>query len=371
MPDYDRPKPIRPCECRNRGPCARNCRDNYTPLPELRPQAQPPPPMLGLPPRQNQGDHSLLVTGMTIMGSMLCSALILCIFFALVRFYFNRRINQSSRRSFPVGFFGSRDDFFLDEDQIMPHLDNPIWYINTIGLQQSVIDSITVFKYRKDGGFIEGTECSVCLNEFQEDESLRLLPKCTHGFHLPCIDTWLRSHQNCPLCRAPVVSDAMVAQTGALEPNSNGSSSSNETAVENDVGEGGTGACRIEYGNTSENSRKILGHSDGNVLSDLDGIQATRRSVSLDLACATAMEATAEHKHGCSLDSELEELQYSKGKIGVKQSMGSSSICKLMKSCSVGRSLSKGPLPMKRSVSSAGIFLLSKPSKTQGSILPL
>ncbi|XP_038999870.1 E3 ubiquitin-protein ligase RING1-like [Hibiscus syriacus] len=250
-----RPK-SRPCKCPNRDRCIRNCRGNYIPSPWLRP---PPPPLQALPPRQNHDDHSLLVTGMTIKGSMLCYALILCIFFALVRFYFNKRINHS-RRSFPI------------------------WYINTIGLQQSVIDSIMVFKYKKDERLIEGTECSICLNDFQEDESLRLLPNCTHGFHLPCIDTRLRSHQNCPLYRAPVVSHAMVAQTSASEPNSISSGSSNDRMVENDDGEGGAGeelrTCRIEDGNTSENSRKNLGHSDGNVLSDLDGIEATRRLVS-------------------------------------------------------------------------------------------
>ncbi|KAF1001522.1 hypothetical protein AG4045_000284, partial [Apium graveolens] len=50
-----------------------------------------------------------------------------------------------------------------------------------------------------------GTDCSVCLTEFQDDETLRLLPKCNHAFHIPCIDTWLRSHTTCPLCRAGIV----------------------------------------------------------------------------------------------------------------------------------------------------------------------
>ena len=54
-------------------------------------------------------------------------------------------------------------------------------------------------------GLVEGTDCSVCLSEFQEDESVRLLPKCGHAFHIQCIDTWLRSHSNCPLCRANVI----------------------------------------------------------------------------------------------------------------------------------------------------------------------
>lgn len=76
---------------------------------------------------------------------------------------------------------------------------------NTGGLDESLIRSITVRKYKKGDGLVEGTDCSVCLSEFQDCESLRLLPKCNHAFHLPCIDTWLRSHSSCPLCRSNIV----------------------------------------------------------------------------------------------------------------------------------------------------------------------
>lgn len=381
MPDLDLPPPGSACKCQginNKGPCNQPYGDNHKPL---MPTPQKLPPLAPeLNHSQKHDEQSLLVTGFTVVASMLSSALLLCIFVALVRLYFNKRNNHSRRRSLPVVFFGTQDDFFLDEDQI-PQVDNPMWYINTVGLQQSVIDSITVFKYKKHDGLIEGTECSVCLNEFQEDENLRLLPKCSHGFHLPCIDTWLRSHQNCPLCRAPVVSETMTAQTSEPGPNSIDSGSSHETLVENDVGEGGISeemrTCRIEDEDTWENSRKNLGHSDSNILSDKDGIQeeikATRRSVSLDLSSAIEIggEGTAKHKHRGSLDTELQQLKCSTGKIALKRSRGGSSLCNLMKSSSIGRSLTKGPVSMKRSFSSGGIFLLSKRTKGQGSILPL
>ncbi|CAH8369091.1 unnamed protein product [Eruca vesicaria subsp. sativa] len=84
-------------------------------------------------------------------------------------------------------------------------VDHPVWHIRTIGLNPTVISSIKVCKYSKTDGVVEGTDCSVCLSEFEEEETLRLLPKCRHAFHVPCIDTWLRSHTNCPVCRAPVV----------------------------------------------------------------------------------------------------------------------------------------------------------------------
>lgn len=76
------------------------------------------------------------------------------------------------------------------------------------GLDEALIKSITVMKYTKsqDDGevVVEGRECSVCLSEFEESESLRLLPRCNHAFHLPCIDTWLKSHDTCPLCRSTI-----------------------------------------------------------------------------------------------------------------------------------------------------------------------
>ncbi|CAD6235049.1 unnamed protein product [Miscanthus lutarioriparius] len=48
-------------------------------------------------------------------------------------------------------------------------------------------------------------ECAVCLNEFDDNEMLRLLPKCPHVFHPDCIDTWLTSHVTCPICHANLV----------------------------------------------------------------------------------------------------------------------------------------------------------------------
>ncbi|XP_062219955.1 E3 ubiquitin-protein ligase Os04g0590900-like [Phragmites australis] len=72
------------------------------------------------------------------------------------------------------------------------------------GLDETLINKITVCKYKRGDGFVDSTDCSVCLGEFRDGESLRLLPKCSHAFHLPCIDTWLKSHSNCPLCRCNI-----------------------------------------------------------------------------------------------------------------------------------------------------------------------
>jgi len=44
-------------------------------------------------------------------------------------------------------------------------------------------------------------ECMICLSEFTKGEKLRILPKCNHGFHVRCIDKWLKEHSSCPKCR--------------------------------------------------------------------------------------------------------------------------------------------------------------------------
>ncbi|OEL21812.1 RING-H2 finger protein ATL54 [Dichanthelium oligosanthes] len=86
-----------------------------------------------------------------------------------------------------------------------------IWYIRTVGLDEASINSIAATRYRAGAGLLGVADCSVCLGEFQDGELLRLLPKCGHAFHVPCIDTWLRAHVNCPLCRSHVLDPAVTA----------------------------------------------------------------------------------------------------------------------------------------------------------------
>ncbi|GAA0143592.1 hypothetical protein LIER_04242 [Lithospermum erythrorhizon] len=54
--------------------------------------------------------------------------------------------------------------------------------------------------FDNDGGY----RCAICLSVCKQGEEVRQLQGCKHIFHAPCIEMWLISHSDCPLCRSSV-----------------------------------------------------------------------------------------------------------------------------------------------------------------------
>nr|XP_043617545.1 RING-H2 finger protein ATL52-like [Erigeron canadensis] len=85
---------------------------------------------------------------------------------------------------------------------------------NDISFDNSVAELIPAHKHKKVMGSDDDEPmCAVCLSDFEEGEELRTLPDCMHSFHVPCIDMWLYSHRNCPVCRM----DATTIATPLVE----------------------------------------------------------------------------------------------------------------------------------------------------------
>ncbi|XVF14966.1 hypothetical protein REPUB_Repub09cG0107000 [Reevesia pubescens] len=80
--------------------------------------------------------------------------------------------------------------------------DNPSAATVNTGIEQKALKTFPVVNYSAEMN-LPGldTECVICLSEFVPGERLRFLPKCNHGFHVRCIDKWLKSHSSCPKCR--------------------------------------------------------------------------------------------------------------------------------------------------------------------------
>jgi len=236
-------------------------------------------------------------------------------------------------------------------------VDHPIWYIRTVGLQPSVISSITVCKYKSGEGIVEGAECSVCLNEFQEDETLRLLPKCSHAFHVPCIDTWLRSHTNCPMCRAPIIKSTV--QSPSPEPNVENPRQVEEAQVGNSQRSGGSGGeivdevreLRIVIEEEAESAVERCENSN----EEVTGIQPMRRSVSMDSLSASKISRAVANilpvKSDGNPDTQLVKSIESNTRVVPKRVEGNQNSMRSSGSSSKGRSLPNGPNFMRRSFS--------------------
>uniref|UniRef100_A0A1J3EFV4 RING-type E3 ubiquitin transferase n=1 Tax=Noccaea caerulescens TaxID=107243 RepID=A0A1J3EFV4_NOCCA len=139
------------------------------------------------------------------------------------------------------------------------------------GLDESAIREIPIFKFKKRDAVVGGEEdenkssqeCSVCLSEFQEEEKLRIIPNCCHVFHIDCIDTWLQSNANCPLCRTSVSCDASFPLDLLYAPSSSPENNPPHRNLEPDGVLGGDNDfVVIDLGNSDGNNRQSVRNRD-------------------------------------------------------------------------------------------------------------
>ncbi|KAM6557541.1 hypothetical protein CsatB_004560 [Cannabis sativa] len=311
----------------------------------------PPPPPLDFP-EDNHSSPNFSPLVVAIIG-ILVSAFLLVSYYTLISKYCG---NMDQGRRFREDNNNNNQDDDFEEDHYPS--DHEPWHVVTNGLDEALIKSITVCKYNKGDGFIDGTDCSVCLNEFQEEESVRLLPKCNHAFHIQCIDTWLRSHSNCPLCRAQVVCVNASTNPTQLPSLMAETSSSNETIEENPFREIENGVLGRDQ--NSERSSRVeefeIGNNGGNVrktsslraFSDLEERHTVieirdeiRRSISMDHPGRNRVSIADILNHGNEEVDEEEEEECSIGKNERRKGV----------SISV-----RNPVVMKRSFSSGRFF---------------
>ncbi|KAI3784282.1 hypothetical protein L1987_43378 [Smallanthus sonchifolius] len=103
------------------------------------------------------------------------------------------------------------------------------------GLDAEVLETFPTFAYSTVKGLKIGKgalECAVCLNEFEDEETIRLIPKCDHVFHAECIDAWLEHHVTCPVCRCDLVPKPGESTQLASELESGAAENQQTTMVE-------------------------------------------------------------------------------------------------------------------------------------------
>ena len=106
---------------------------------------------------------------------------------------------EEGGRMTPIIISDSESGSSVDMDQFfLLNEDDPY---ETIGLTRAQIDNLALRSFGENEEF---KACSICITEYTEGNTLRILP-CSHEFHDHCIDHWLTEHITCPICRGPVV----------------------------------------------------------------------------------------------------------------------------------------------------------------------
>ncbi|KAE8725977.1 E3 ubiquitin-protein ligase RING1 [Hibiscus syriacus] len=329
--------------------CGPACPYNCYPYPDYYYLPPPPPP----PPPFSVENHHILPYVIVFVSVVAGLILLIGYYVVIVKSCFGWWRWRNNRQS-PTQT-DTWEQELLDENRV----DHPIWFITTVGLQQSIINSITVCKYKKGEGLIDGTECSVCLNEFQEDERVRLLPKCNHAFHISCIDTWLRAHTNCPLCRAQIVFDALCGTPADQD------SANVNVIVDNQMGSSenvGINEGRAESDLAEANDQRVSKDCIGRSHVEANEITQIKRCVSMDSSSSAASLFLGIQEDVENLDSGIsatkEEVKWSEFRV--------------MENSSISQHLRLSPVPMKRSFSCGGrFFSSSKLYRSMNPILPV
>ncbi|XP_030949704.1 serine/threonine-protein phosphatase 7 long form homolog [Quercus lobata] len=99
----------------------------------------------------------------------------------------------------------------LDEIHHHPVSDSPS--VLSLPAPVDVVDSFPLKNHKKAEATENGAQCYICLAEYEEGETIRVLP-CCHEYHMPCIDKWLKEiHGVCPICKGDVCEGIAEAST--------------------------------------------------------------------------------------------------------------------------------------------------------------
>ncbi|PRQ39272.1 putative transcription factor C2H2 family [Rosa chinensis] len=141
--------------------------------------------------------------GYALSGKIMLSAIVILFFVVILmvclHLYARWYLLRARRRNLRRNRRNRRNHLIFHEDEATAAVSDAMR-----GLDESVLKSLPVFVYDSKTHPEPILECAVCLSEFEENETGRVLPKCKHSFHIECIDMWFHSHSTCPLCRCAV-----------------------------------------------------------------------------------------------------------------------------------------------------------------------
>ncbi|KAI3720299.1 hypothetical protein L6452_21214 [Arctium lappa] len=213
----------------------------------------PPPFVPPLPPTTNSKTSSTFLFARNIIIVIAIMFFICGLLHLLVRYLIKRkkRLSSSSQNShFQSSRFQENGVVGVEDGDAYERQLQQLFNLHDSGLDQAFIDALPVFSYKELMGLKEPFDCAVCLCEFTNQDNLRLLPLCSHAFHMHCIDTWLLSNSTCPLCRNTLFTPGFSVENPVFE-----FGYSRQEEEEGDDGEGYFGHFKQSEGSIGNEKR--------------------------------------------------------------------------------------------------------------------
>ena len=70
-------------------------------------------------------------------------------------------------------------------------------------LPRYVVKNIKIKEYTLNENYHDNDRCPLCLEDYNIGEILNELI-CNHFYHKKCINNWIKSNNNCPICRSSI-----------------------------------------------------------------------------------------------------------------------------------------------------------------------
>ncbi|XP_021725890.1 RING-H2 finger protein ATL1-like [Chenopodium quinoa] len=323
----------------------------------------PPPPPLSLSPSppvlhiHHPGNNSFPVIAIAVIGILAIALLLFSYYIFVIKCCLTWHRVDIFNRFFSRVRDPSTDTASLTTPTLSPDGNTAVQK----GLDEALIRSIPVIEFRKlvterkqhEHDIVTSVEpaasyeCSVCLSEFEEGERLRVIPYCCHAFHIDCIDVWLQSNANCPLCRSGISPASILYNTQQhlihfpppFQPQKPSNDDDNDSDNDNDTDDdddfvvieiqgNNLDEPRLVTSGESRKGRKKLGHvySLGDELIDMrkkdeefEVVQPIRRSISMDLS--KEREYCFEIRECCRSNMEVSEVSSSSSNSKVRRSI--------------------------------------------------
>ncbi|KAJ3562783.1 hypothetical protein NP233_g9355 [Leucocoprinus birnbaumii] len=117
-----------------------------------------------------------------------------------------------SGRRFVGGFarrFGEPGDY-LDDDEFDASYESLLALQDALGevkqrsTPEAVLKKLKKGKYREWAQQGAETRCPICLEDYELEDDVLKSGNCSHWMHKPCLETWFKRANTCPVCRVDV-----------------------------------------------------------------------------------------------------------------------------------------------------------------------